>query len=143
MTEQVHADSSRIVHPSRPLHRKYIEPIVYLADRMSTADGKVVPKERKLVEELARAARLGDFRHEKWYRDLTDQKACGAIDLEQARQGLLVVLSLLLKADEERRESEHQYFTRIRQMVGGDPIVVPVDLEGHKRLALEYLAQGR
>ena len=130
---------SRVAHPSRALPKKYVEPILYLADRMSEVDGKVLPKERKLVEELAKIAKYKDFRHEKWYRDFTDEKACQAINIDSARQGLLVVLSLLLKADEARRETEAAFFTKIRHMVGGDPVTVPVDFEAHKRLAIEYI----
>jgi hypothetical protein len=135
--------SSKIVHPSRALPKKFIEPILFLADRMCEADGKVVPKERKLVEELAKSAGYKDFRHERWYRDFSDEKACQAINVDVARQGLLVVLSLLLKADESRKEVEHVYFTKIRTLVGGDPITVPVDFEEHKRLAIEYLSGSR
>ena len=134
---------TNIVHPVRPLHNKYVEPILFLADRMSESDGKVIPKERKLVEELARAAKVKDFRHENWYRKLTDEKACQAINIEVARQGLLVVLSLLLKADDERLHQEHTYFSKIRNLVGGDPITVPVDLEAHKQLAKEYVKSSR
>jgi len=50
----------------------------------------------------------------------------------------LVVLSLVLKADVQRKPSEHAYFTRIREALGAPPITVPVDVEGHKQLALEY-----
>ena len=131
---------SKIVHPARPLPRKYVEPILYLADQMSAADGSVLPKERKLVEELAKAANFKDFRHEDWYRKFTEEKACQAISIDLARQGLLVVLALLLKADETRKEAEQAYFSKIRGLVGGDPVHVPIDLEAHKRLALEYLA---
>lgn len=134
---------TNIIHPARPLPRKYVEPILYLADRMSASDGKVLPKERKMVEELARAAKYQDFRHEKWYLEFTDEKACQAINIESARQGLLVVLSLLLKADEARKDSEHSYFTRIRNMIGGDPITVPIELEAHKALAFEYMSSAR
>ena len=134
---------SNVAHPSRALPKKYVEPILYLADRMSESDGKVVPKERKMVEELAKSAKYKDFRHEKWYRDFTDEKACQAINIDSARHGLLVVLSLLLKADETRKETEHAFFTKIRRLVGGDPVTVPVDLEAHKRLALEYLGATR
>lgn len=130
---------SKIVHPARALPRKYVEPILYLADQMSAADGNVLPKERKLVEELAKAAKFKDFRHDEWYRKLNEEKACQAIGIDSARQGLLVVLSLLLKADESRKDTEQAYFSKIRGLVGGDPVRVPVDLEAHKKLALEYL----
>lgn len=130
---------SHVVHPKHTLPRKYIEPILYLADRMSESDGKVVPKERKLVEELAKAANFKDFRHEKWYRDFTDEKACQAINIDSARQGLLVILALLLKADTARKDPEHAYFTKIRHLVGGDPVTVPKDVEEHRKLALEYI----
>ena len=143
MTEQSPDSATHVLHPARTLHRKYIEPILYLADRMSASDGQILPKERKLVEELAKAAKVGEFRHEQWYRDLTDDKACQAINIEAARQGLLVVMSLLLKADESRKDSEHSFFTKIRTLVGGDPITVPVEFDAHKGLALEYISASR
>jgi len=137
--EKPQPPESQIIHPARPLHKKYVEPILYLADRMSESDGKVIPKERKMVEELAKDAKVEKFRHESWYRKLTDEKACQAIDIELARQGLLVVLSLLLKADEARLDLEHTFFTKIRNLVGGDAITVPIELEAHKQLAKEYM----
>jgi len=143
MTSDPTEAGSNVAHPTRALPKKYVEPILYLADRMSESDGKVVPKERKLVEELAKAAKYKEFRHEKWYRDFTDEKACQAINIDSARQGLLVVLSLLLKADENRKETEHAYFTKIRHLVGGDPVTVPKDIEAHRKLALEYLSAAR
>jgi hypothetical protein len=102
-----------------------------------------VPKERKLVDELAKAAKYKDFRHEKWYRDFDDDKACQAINIDSARQGLLVVMSLLLKADTARKDVEHAYFTKIRHLVGGDPVTVPKDMEEHRKLALEYISGAR
>ena len=139
----VEQSESQVVHPTRALHRKYIEPIIFLADRMSSTDGQVVPKERKVVEELAKAAKLKNFRHERWYREFDDRKACQAIDVEPARQAVMVVLSLVLKADRNREESEHKYLSEIRGMIGADPVTVPVDFEEHKSLALEHLQQGR
>ena len=118
-------------------------PILYLADMMAASDGKVLPKERKLVEEIALAAKYKEFRHERWYREYTEVTACQAVDIEAARQALMVVLSLLLKADASRLDSEHTFFTKIRNLVGGDPITVPVEFEAHKKLALEYLTSAR
>ena len=139
----VEQGESQVVHPTRVLHRKYVEPIIFLADRMAIVDGQVVPKERKLVEDLAKAAKMKNFRHERWYRDLDDRKACQAIDVEPARQAAMVVLSLVLKADKIREESEHEFFREIRGMIGAKPVTVPVDFEAHKTLAIEYLHQGR
>jgi hypothetical protein len=143
MSAQPSGPESKVVHPNRALPRKYVEPILFLADRMSEADGTVLPKERKVVEELAKAANLKDFRHEDWYRKMNEDKACQAINIDSARQGLLVVLSLLLKADESRKDTEHAYFSKIRSLVGGDPVHVPIDFESHKKLALEYIVGGR
>ena len=58
-----------------------------------------------------------------------------------ARQGALVVLSLVLKADSDRLESEQAYFTEIRGMIGGDPVTVPIDFQDHKNLAVEYVSR--
>jgi hypothetical protein len=89
---------------------------------------------------LAKAAKYKDFRHEKWYLDFTVEKACQAINIDSARVGLLVVLALLLKADAARQDTEHAFFTRVRQLVGGDPVTVPKDLEAHRQLAMEYIS---
>ncbi len=143
MSVEESESTSQIIPPTRALHRKYIEPIIYLADRMAGADGKVVPKERRLVEELAKAANLRDFRRDRWFRNLDEQSACQAIDITLARQAAMVVLSLVLKADADRKESEHAYFTQIRNMIGADPVTVPIEFDAHKELALKYFSQGR
>jgi hypothetical protein len=137
--EQPAAPKSSVIHPARPLHRKYVEPILYLADRMAESDKELAAAERRMVDFLADNAREKDFRRQKWYRDLSDKVACERLDIDAAKLGALVVLTLVLKSDVKKRPEEHTYFTRIRSQLGAPPIVVPVDLEAHRKLALEYI----
>ena len=133
------APKSNVVHPARPLHRKYVEPILYLADRMAESDKELAAAERRMIDFLAEKSKQKDFRRQKWYRELSDKSACDRLDIDAAKLGALVVLTLVLKADVKKKAEEHTYFTRIRTQLGAPPIVVPADLEAHRRLALEYL----
>ena len=141
MNPEESAEQTNIVHPPRPLAKKYFEPILYLADRMAAADGEVVPKETKIIDSLAKAANMEKFRTSKGFRDLTQKKACELLDIEAAKRGALVILSLVLKSDLRRSDSEQEYFHRIRTLLATDAVTVPVELETHKKLALEYITQ--
>ena len=143
MTEQDnqgHAPQvSQIMHPPRPLHRKYYESIFYLADRMCSADGEVAPNERRLLEELSKAAGVEDFRSRQTFRHMTIDDACSKLDIDTAKNGAMVIMTLLLKADTRRRDTEQSYFSKVREKLGAPPVHVPVSLEAHKALALEYI----
>ncbi|MCH7479667.1 MAG: hypothetical protein IIA14_16395 [SAR324 cluster bacterium] len=141
MNPEESAEQTNIIHPPRPLAKKYFEPILYLADRMAAADGEVVAKETKIIDSLAKAATMEKFRTNKGYRNLTQKKACELLDIEAAKRGALVILSLVLKSDLRRSDSEQEYFRRIRTLLATDAVTVPVELETHKKLALEYLTQ--
>ena len=141
MNPEETTDQTKIIHPPRPLAKKYFEPILYLADRMASADGEVVAKENKIIDLLAKAANLENFRTGKGYRDLTQKKAYEMLNIEAAKRGALVILALVLKSDQRRSESEQEYFHRIRASLATDAVTVPVDLETHKKLALEYITQ--
>ena len=141
MDSEESAEQTNIIHPPRPLAKKYFEPILYLADRMASADGEVVAKENKMMGTLAQAANMDNFRTGKGFRELTQQKACKLLDIAAAKRGALVILSLMLKSDERRNDSEQEYFHRIRTLLDTDAVTVPVDLETHKKLALEYFTQ--
>lgn len=134
------AGESNVIEPARALPSKYVEPIMYLADRMATADKKVVSKERSIIDVLAEAVNKKGFRNERSFMDLNEDKACAVLDVEPAKRGALVVMALVLKADHQRVDAEHDYFHKIRGKLGSAPITVPVDLEAHKTLALKYLA---
>jgi len=134
------APKSGVIHPPRPLHHKYLEPILYLAERMAKSDKELAAAERRFVDELAKAAGMKDFRTKPWYRELTDESACKKLDIDAAKRGCLVVLTLVLKADVKKKPEEHEYFHRLRVMMGAEPITVPVDLEQHKKLAMEYVS---
>ena len=125
--------------PEQPLPRKYLQSILYLADRMAEADGNVMPRERLMIEALAEAADMKDFRSDKSYRQLSDMRACSMLDIEAAKEAALVVLSLVMKADLVQREEEREYFTKIRNILESEPISVPHDLQAHKELALKFL----
>jgi len=130
---------SNIITPQKPLPRRYLEPILFLGAQMIEADGKVLPKERKALDDLAEAAGMSGFRHEKWFKTMTEDSALERLEVESAKMGALVVLSLVLKADNIRAEREHSLFTRIRTKMGAEPITVPVDVAEHLALAMKYV----
>jgi len=133
------APKSGIVVPARKLHTKYIEPILYLADRMARSDKEVAASERHTVDALAAKAGQKGFRTKAWFRDLDDDTACQRLDIDAAKRGCLVVLTLVLKVDLKKRPEEHDYFHKLRVKLGADPIIVPVDLEEHRKLAHKYI----
>ena len=140
MSAEEGAGDSNVIEPARALPSKYLEPIMYLADRMALADRKTVTKERSVIDVLAEAVNKKGFRTERSFMDLDEDKACSKLDVVPAKRAALVVMALVLKSDNERVDAEHEYFHRIRNKLGADPITVPVDLEAHRQLALKYLA---
>lgn len=126
--------------PEQPLPRKYLRSILFLAHRMAEADGAAVPRERRMIEILAEAVDMRDFRRDRDYNLLNDSKACSMLDLAAAKDAALVVISLIMKADFENKEQERAYFSKIRALLGCGPITVPTDLQAHKKLALKFLA---
>ena len=130
---------SNVIEPARPLAKKYLEPIMYLADRMAFADKNVVVKERSVIDVLAEAANKKNFRTERSFMDLDEDKACAMLDVDAAKRGALVVMALVLKVDKKRLDTEHAYFRKIRGKLGTDAVTVPVDLAAHQKLALKYL----
>jgi hypothetical protein len=134
---------SNILHPSRPVSRRTAEPILFLAECMAAADQEPVPRELRIVDMVADAVGIPTFRHQPWFREMTETAAIERLNTDLAKRATLVVLSLVLKADVKRKPSEQALFTRIREALGAPPITVPVDLEGHRRLALEYFVDAR
>jgi hypothetical protein len=125
--------------PTHAVPRKYIEPIMYLAERMSQQDKLVPAPGKRIVDELAEALRIKDFRRQPWFRSLNDQRACSLIDMESIKRAALVVLALVLKADTTRGDAAKAYFTRIRELLGVDAVSAPAELEAHKDLVLRHL----
>ncbi|MCH9044702.1 MAG: hypothetical protein IIA40_01200 [SAR324 cluster bacterium] len=138
MNQENVAPKSGIFHPPRALSRKTAEPILYLADRMAMADQEAVPREMRMIDLIADAVGLPTFRHQPWFREMTEAAALQRLTTDLAKRATLVVLSLILKADAKRRPAEQAYFSRLREQLGAPPITVPVDLEAHKKLALQY-----
>lgn len=141
MTEDTNTSNSRVYHPPRPVSRRTAEPILFLADRMADADDSAVARETRIIDVLADAAGMPTFRHQPWYREMTESAAVSRLTTDLAKRATLVVLALVLKADVKRKPSEHAYFTRIREALGSNAITVPVDLEEHKQLALEFFVE--
>ena len=129
------------VIPARPVPKKYIPAILYLAENMSKADKEIASSERVIINELADAAKIKDFRHTKDYQALNESKAIEALEVDLARLATLVVISLVLKSDSKRKHTEHDYFTRIREKMNMAPITVPLGFEAHKSLALKYFSR--
>ena len=133
---------SNVVHPPRPVSRRTAEPILYLAERMASADDEAVPRETRVIDMIADAVGMPTFRHQPWFREMTEKAAIERVNTELAKRATLVVLALLLKADLKRKPSEQAYFTHIREALGAPPITVPVDVDDHRRLALEYFVDA-
>lgn len=133
---------SNIFHPPRPVSRRTAEPILFLAERMATADNEAVPREERVIDMIADAVGMPTFRHQPWFREMTEAAAIERLNTDLSKKAALVVLSLVLKADVRRKPSEHAYFSHIREELGAEPITVPVEVEDHKRLALEYFVDA-
>lgn len=133
------AVQKHIAWPSHPIPRKYIEPILYLAERMSQQD-KISPAEGpRMVDQIAAALKVKEFRRQPWFRGMNEQRACAQIDLETVKRGTLAVLSLVMKCDTTRGENAKAYFTKVREMLEQDPIAVPAELDAHRDLVMRYL----
>ncbi|HKI98359.1 MAG TPA: hypothetical protein VKB51_07795 [bacterium] len=134
-----HVVQRHIDKPTHALPRKYIEPIMYLAERMSQQD-KIVPAPgKRTVDQLAEALQLKDFRRQPWFRSFNEKRACEMIDLETVKRGALVIISLVMKADTTRGEAAKAYFHKVREMLETEPIAVPTELDAHRDLAMRYL----
>jgi len=128
------------VSSTAPLHalpRKFIEPILYLGDRMVHV-GNGMRQARGILQELAGSAGMEDYPQQHWFRELNDQRACELLDVDTAKRGALVLLALLIKADPSSGEAHRNYFTRVRTKMGAEPVTVPVSLDQHRRLAASY-----
>ena len=130
---------SNVKQPQRPLREEVVLPILFLADRMAKVDESAVREEASVIDTLAEAAEMGDFREEPGYRLFGEDEACDALNAESAKTGALVLMSLVLKADCERAEPEHEFFTKIRTKLNAEPVTVPINIKAHRRLALSYL----
>jgi hypothetical protein len=129
-------------HTENPTHavpRKYIEPILYLAERMSMQDRVQHPQGRRMVDQFAEALHIKDFRRQPWFRSLNEKQACEMLDLETVKRAALVIISAVMKADTTRGEAAKAWFTKIREMMGTEPISVPSEMEAHRDLALRFL----
>ena len=142
MAAQSEPKISKVLHPPRPVSRRTAEPILYLADRMASSDQEAVPRELRMVDMVADACGLPTFRHQPWFREMTETAALERLNTELAKRAALVTLALVLKADVKRKPSEHAYFTHIREALGAPGVTVPVDLEAHRRLVLEYFVDS-
>lgn len=129
-------------HSERPTHavpRKYIEPIMYLAERMSMQDKLVPAPGKRVVDQLAEALHIKDFRRQPWFRSMNDQRACELIDLETVKRAALIVLTLVMKGDTTRGDAAKAYFTKVRELMGIESIAVPSDMDAHMDLTLRHL----
>lgn len=129
----------KVARPHHAVPRKFMEPILYLAERMSDTDPIEEPEGPRMVDQLAEAVDYSNVAKQKWFRALDDRKACAALDFETAKIAALVVMTLVLKVDTERGDQAKQYFRKIRELLEMDPISVPSDLDEHKKLALRFL----
>lgn len=133
------AVQKHISRPNHPVPRRYVQPILYLADRMGQQDRLQPPPAKKVVDELAEMVKEKDFRRQPWYRQLNERKAVEMLDLETTKRAALVVMSLVMKLDTQRGDAAKQFFTRVREMMGAEAISVPMDVDEHRDIAIGYL----
>ena len=131
---------SNVKRPQRPLTKEQVLPILFLADRMAHANGAVEQKEESVIDNLAAAAGIENFREQLGYPLFGENEACKALNAESAKTGALVMMSLVLKRDCHRSQPEHGYFSQIRSKLNADPITVPIEFEAHTRLARSYIS---
>ena len=124
----------------RPLPPEVVQAILFLADRFSLAQERAVARDQRIVDMLADAAGMGNFRHQPWYRDLTEPGALMRLRSERAKRAALETLALVLKTDLTGHPAERAEFTRLRLAMDGPPVHVPAHLEAHRRRVLRYLA---
>ena len=126
MAEENKQDGKKIYYPQRQLSRKTAEPILFLAEKMAQSDNETVPRESRMIDMIADAVGMATFRHQPWYREMTQEAAIARITTDMARKATMVVLTLVLKADSRRKAAENDYFTWLRNQIGAEPITVPV-----------------
>ena len=138
----VQANSFAPAPSGAPLHalpRKFIEPILFLGDRLTHVGNRSMRDAKAALVEIARSVGLADYADQRWFRDMSDQRACELLDVDTAKRGALVLLALLIKTDPESGEAHRSFFTRIRTRLNADPVTVPVSLDQHRRLVDSYL----
>ncbi|HEX7928541.1 MAG TPA: hypothetical protein VF678_13190 [bacterium] len=126
---------------SAPLHalpRKFLEPVLYLADRI-THVGSGLREARAMLRDMAQSIGMADYPEQHWFRGLDDQRACELLNVDTAKKGALVLLALLIKCDPKSGEAHRNFFTRVRTKMGAEPVTVPVSIDQHRRLAESYL----
>jgi len=140
MTDQDEASKkSGIIHPTRVLSRKSLLPILYLAERMASSDNETVRRETRVIEQIAKAANFERYKDDPDYRRMTEDSAIAGVGSETSKMAAMVILTLVLKADTQRKDEERGYFQKVRERLGAGPITVPVDFDAHMKLALEYV----
>ena len=128
--------------PNTTCHAIYVELILYLAQEMAKKDRILPVPETRMVDLLSGEVGISQQQMKKWFHGLNDDEACKKIDMDLARNGALVVLALVLKADTNGGAEASAYFTNIRTKLGAEPITVPSGLDELKELALSYLVDG-
>lgn len=129
-------------HPQGPAHaipRKYLEPILYLAEELRRRDPlKPVPA-KLAIDELAEVLGVSRFREQRWFRELSETRACALLDQAVAKDAALVTLTYVMKTDTNRGDGVRERFTKIRQRLEAEPVKVPSERDAHRALVLRYL----
>lgn len=125
-----------------PLPREAVQAVLFLADKLALAQQQAVARDLRMVDALADAAGMATFRHQPWYRDLTEAGAVMRLRGERAKRVALEALALVLKTDLAGHPEEKAYFTELRLAMGAPPVRVPANLEAHKRRVFAHLRPG-
>lgn len=128
-----------VEQPDHAVRSEFLEPILFLAERMAAIDPIQPRPDKPMVDRLAELVGVRGFRDQQAYRRLSESHACELLSTDRARKAALVVLSLVLKTDSGGSEAAKARFSELRERLGMDPITVPANTDEHLGLALDYL----
>ena len=130
---------TKVAWPTKAIPSKFVEPILYLAEKMSRTGALDELSNARMVDKLAALVGVVGVRKQRWYREYNERKACEKLDINTAKIAALVVMTLVMKVDTDMSEAPKSFFSRMRKMMNCDPIAVPSDLEEHINMATKYL----
>jgi len=139
-TQKMGTDApTKVTWPTKAIPSKFVEPILYLAEKMARTGALDEMSNTRMVDKLAALVGVVGVRKQRWYREYNERKACEKLDIDTAKTAALVVLTLVMKVDTDMSEAPKSFFSRMRKMMNCDPIAVPSSLEEHVNLAAKFL----
>ena len=131
---------TKVTWPTKPIPGKFVEPILYLAEKMARTGALDEMSNTRMVDKLAALVGIEGVRKQRWYREYNERKACEKLDIDTAKTAALVVMTLVMKVDTDMGDAPKSFFSRMRKLMNSDPIAVPADVQEHIHLATKFLA---